>query len=87
MQIEKDKVVSFHYQLSDDAGNQIEDSREREPLVIMYGHGNIIAGLEQAMAGHAAGDHFDVVVPPAQGYGERREDFFLRRRGRDRGRV
>ena len=78
MQVEKDKVVSFHYSLSDDAGNAIEDSRAHEPLVILYGRGNIIAGLEQALAGRAAGDHFDVVVSPAQGYGERREDFTQR---------
>jgi len=78
MQIDKNKVVSFHYKLSDDAGAEIEDSRGNEPLVIMFGHGNIIAGLEQAMAGHVAGDHFDVVVPPAQGYGERRDNFTQR---------
>ena len=78
MNIEKDKVVSFHYRLSDDAGAQIEDSREREPLTILFGHGNIIKGLEAAMAGHAAGDQFDVVVAPAEAYGERREDYTQR---------
>jgi FKBP-type peptidyl-prolyl cis-trans isomerase SlyD len=74
MNVEKDKIVSFHYSLTEESGAPVEDSREREPLVIMFGRGNIIAGLEQAMAGHVAGDRFDVVVPPAQGYGERRED-------------
>ena len=78
MKIEKDKVVSFHYSLSEEQGTPIEDSHEHEPLVILFGHRNIIAGLEQAMAGHEAGDKFDVVVPPAQGYGERREDFTQR---------
>ena len=72
MKVEKDKVVSFHYSLSEESGAPVEDSRA--PLVILFGHGNLIAGLEQAMAGHVAGDRFDVVVPPAQGYGERRED-------------
>ena len=56
----------------------MENSHEREPLTIMFGHGNIIPGLEQAMAGHAAGDCFDVVVPPEQGYGARRENFTQR---------
>jgi len=74
MNIEKDKVVSFHYALSDDSGQAIEDSRAQEPLSILYGHGNIIKGLEDALAGKGPGDRFDVVVPPAQGYGERRED-------------
>ena len=74
MKVEKDKVMSFHYALREESGAPVEDSREREPLVIMFGRGNLIAGLEQAMIGHVAGDRFDVVVPPAQGYGERRED-------------
>jgi FKBP-type peptidyl-prolyl cis-trans isomerase SlyD len=78
MKIEKDKVVSFHYALSEESGAPVEDSREREPLVIMFGHGNIIAGLEQAMAGHEAGDRFDVVVAADQAYGERREDAMQR---------
>jgi len=74
MNVEKDKVVSFHYSLSEESGAPIEDSHERGPLIILFGHGNIIAGLEQAMTGHVAGDRFDVVVAPAQAYGERRED-------------
>ena len=74
MQAEKDKVVSFHYRLSDADGVELENSRQRDPLTFLFGHGNIIAGLEQAMEGHAAGDHFDVVVAPEQGYGVRRDD-------------
>jgi FKBP-type peptidyl-prolyl cis-trans isomerase SlyD len=78
MQAEKDRVVSFHYHLTDASGEAIDSSREREPLVILFGHGSIIPGLEQAIAGHAAGDRFDVVVPPEQAYGARREDFTQR---------
>jgi FKBP-type peptidyl-prolyl cis-trans isomerase SlyD len=78
MQAEKDKVVFFHYRLKDESGVEIEDSREREPFAILFGHGNIIPGLEQAIAGHGAGDRFDVIVPPGQAYGERREDFTQR---------
>jgi len=78
MQVEKDKVVFFHYRLSDDAGAELEDSHGRKPLAILFGHRNIIPGLETAMAGHAAGDRFTVIVPPDQGYGERRENFTQR---------
>jgi len=78
MQAEKDKVVTFHYHLTDPDGTAIDSSLEREPLAILFGHGAIIPGLEQAIAGHAAGDRFDVVVPPEQGYGTRRDDFTQR---------
>jgi FKBP-type peptidyl-prolyl cis-trans isomerase SlyD len=73
MKVAKDTVVSFHYGLSDEAGTPLEDSREREPLVILFGRGNIIAGLEQALTDHVAGDRFDVVVAAEQAYGERQE--------------
>ena len=78
MQAEKDKVVTFNYHLTDEAGEAIDSSREREPLTILLGHGAIIPGLEQAITGHAAGDRFDVVVAPEQAYGVRREDYTQR---------
>ena len=75
MKIEKDRVVRFHYAVRETgAAEASESSRERgEPLAILYGHGNIIPGLEQAMEGKQAGDSFNVTVEPAQAYGERRE--------------
>lgn len=74
MQAEKDKVVTFHYHLTDDAGQTVDRSDEREPLAILFGRGAIIPGLEQAIGGHVAGDRFDVEVPPEQAYGLRRDD-------------
>ncbi len=45
----------------------------RAPLSYLHGKGNIIPGLEQALAGKAAGDKLDVTVAPEQGYGVRDE--------------
>lgn len=73
MKAEKDKVVEFHYRLTDDAGELIDSSHEAEPLPVLFGRGMIIPGLEQAMTGREEGDRFDVVVPAADAYGERRE--------------
>jgi FKBP-type peptidyl-prolyl cis-trans isomerase SlyD len=73
MKIEAHSVVSFHYGLSDEAG-PIESSHEREPLTVLMGAGNIIPGVETALEGRSVGDRFEVVVPPEQGYGERREN-------------
>lgn len=78
MQVEKDKVVSFHYRLSDVSGNELESSHGSDPIAVLYGHGGIIAGIEQALSGRTAGDRFEVDVAPQQGYGERREDFVQR---------
>ena len=72
MKIEKDRVVRFHYTVSE-AGASVESSKDREPLAILIGHGNIIPGLEKAMDGHEAGDTFAADVPAAEAYGEKRE--------------
>src|SRR5512141_1061047 len=55
MKAEKNNVVTFHYNLTDDAGTVVDSSDGREPLVILFGHGAIIPGLEQALEGHVAG--------------------------------
>ena len=73
MNIEKDRVVRFHYTVSEQGQAPLETSEGRDPLAILIGHGNIIPGLEKAMEGRAAGDKFDVDVPAAEAYGERRD--------------
>lgn len=74
MQIEDKNVVTFHYILSNSQGEQIESSRDREPMVYLHGAGNIIRGLEKAMAGKEVGERFEVTVQPAEAYGERNEN-------------
>ena len=74
MNIEDKKVVSFHYTLRDEHGEQLESSREGDPMTYLHGAGKIIPGLEKAMAGKAAGDQFEVNVEPAEAYGEHNEN-------------
>ena len=69
MQIAERTVASFHYTLTNDAGTVIDSSAGADPLTYLHGVGHIVPGLEQAMAGHQAGDKFDVVVSPEEGYG------------------
>ena len=71
MPIEDRKVVNFHYTLTNDSGEQIESSREGDPMAYLHGYRNIIPGLENAMAGREKGDEFQVTVEPAEAYGER----------------
>ena len=78
MQAEKGKVVSIHYIVSEEPGEEIESSHGRDPMVFLVGHGNIIPGLDKAITGHSAGDKLDVVVAPDEAYGQRREDFVQR---------
>ncbi len=76
MQISKNKVVTFHYRLKDDAGQEMESSFGDEPISYLHGHHNIIAGIEKGLEGKTfteAGELFEFVVSPADGYGEREE--------------
>ena len=78
MKSAKDTVVTFHYALSDDAGQAIESSHGRDPLTVLLGHGGMVPGVERALLDREAGDKFEAVVPPAEGYGERREGWIER---------
>jgi len=73
MKIEKDRVVRFHYTVAEQGQEPIESSKDRDPLAILIGHGNIIPGLENAMMDKEAGATFDVDVSAADAYGERRD--------------
>lgn len=77
-------VVTLHYTLKNDAGKVIDSSRGGEPLEYLHGVGEIVPGLERALAGKKVGEKVQVVVPPEDGYGPRdpngkqefpREDF------------
>ena len=70
MQIAERSVVSFHYTLTNDAGDVLDSSDGREPLAYLHGAGNIVPGLEREMSGHVAGDKFMVDVAAADGYGD-----------------
>ncbi|MCY4043465.1 MAG: peptidylprolyl isomerase [Cellvibrionales bacterium] len=75
MKIEKNTVVRFHYDLYDQAdGKKIETSKEGDPVAFLFGHNNVIKGLEEAMVDKNAGDAFDVEVPPYKGYGLRHDN-------------
>jgi FKBP-type peptidyl-prolyl cis-trans isomerase SlyD len=52
-------------------GDIIDSSEGHEPLAYLHGFGNIIPGLENALAGRAAGERFTVSIAPDEGYGER----------------
>src|ERR1044071_3300898 len=67
--VQNDKVVSMEYTLHVD-GEEIDSSKGQDPLQFLVGHGNIITGLEREMMGMKVGDSKDVVIQPADAYGE-----------------
>ncbi|MEJ6773377.1 MAG: peptidylprolyl isomerase [Porticoccaceae bacterium] len=70
MTIKENRAVSFHYTLTDDDGQTLDSSAGKDPLAYLHGAGNIIPGLESALAGKSVGDAMVVAVTAAEGYGE-----------------
>ena len=71
--IQDKTAVSFHYTLTNQDGEQIETSRDKEPMTYLHGSHSIIPGLENAMTGRSQGDEFQVTIEPADAYGEKTE--------------
>ncbi len=80
MQIAKDKVVTFHYRLSEASetgeakGAELETSDGALPMAYLHGYRNILPGLEEALEGLKADDEKVVTLAPEQAYGPRRDN-------------
>lgn len=70
MAIEKNKVVTIEYTLTDETGELIESSEGQEPLTYVHGVGSIIPGLESSLEGKSPGESIKVSVPPEEAYGQ-----------------
>ena len=63
------KVITFHYSLSDADGVAIESSRGRDPVSFMSGVGMIVPGLEKEIVNFAPGEQRRVEVKAEEAYG------------------
>jgi FKBP-type peptidyl-prolyl cis-trans isomerase SlyD len=70
MKIDDNCVVSLHYTLTNDQGEQLDSSAGHDPLEYLHGGAGIIPGLERELAGKEVGDKFVVVINPEDAYGE-----------------
>jgi len=74
MIISKDSVVTMNYTLKNDAGEVMDTSEGRAPLVYLHGVGALIPGLESELEGKSANDKLAVVIAPENAYGERSDE-------------
>jgi FKBP-type peptidyl-prolyl cis-trans isomerase SlyD len=70
MRIEKGRVVDIDYSLHLGDGKVVDQSGPGEPLTYLHGEGEIVPGLESALEGAQVGDRKQVVIAPAEGYGD-----------------
>lgn len=64
-------VVGIYYTLKNDAGEVLDTNvKGGAPLAYLHGHGNIVPGLEKALAGASKGQKVVAAVAPEEGYGQ-----------------
>jgi len=69
MAINEGQIVSIQYEVKD-GDNVVDSNVGGEPLVFMFGKGQIIPGLEAGIKDMNVGEKADVLVKAADAYGE-----------------
>lgn len=72
MVIDKNKVVTLHYKLQEEnaEGSLIEETHGKDPLVFLYGVGQMIPEFERQLAGKKEGDSFSFGIKSGDAYGD-----------------
>ncbi|HPD95192.1 MAG: FKBP-type peptidyl-prolyl cis-trans isomerase [Bacteroidales bacterium] len=69
MNIAKDTVVSVSYELMVN-GEMVDTAQAENPLVFLYGHGQLLPLFEKNIHNLTIGDTFEFMIPAKEGYGE-----------------
>lgn len=79
MQITKNTVVSLTYVLKRDNANGeiIEETRVGDPLVFLYGNGQMLPKFEENLSTLKTGDTFEFTLTSADAYGEKDQDAII----------
>ena len=79
MQITKNTVVSLSYILKrDDAnGEIIEETKAGDPLVFLYGNGQMLPKFEEHLSTLSTGDKFEFTLSSNDAYGEMDQDAII----------
>jgi len=74
MKIEPNKVVSLTYDLytkeEDDSESLVESTTVEEPLVFLYGAGQMLPKFEEHLSGLIVGDNYEFELSAEDAYGE-----------------
>ena len=73
MNIQKDTVVTMRVRIADDKGQLIQDGKQ--PMAYLHGgYDNTFPKIEAALDGKQTGDELNLVLAPADAFGERVDD-------------
>lgn len=79
MQIKKNTIVSLSYVLKRDGaeGETIEETKAGDPLVFLYGNGQMLPKFEEHLNTLVAGDPFEFTLTSEEAYGEMDQDAII----------
>ena len=79
MQITKNTVVSLSYMLKRDNadGEIIEETKAGDPLVFLYGNGQMLPKFEEHLSTLKTGDNFEFTLASDDAYGEMDQDAII----------
>lgn len=76
--IKEGNIVSVHYTGKLTTGEIFDSSTGKDPLVFTIGSGQLIPGFENGVIGRNIGDKIEITIDPADGYGDVREDLYVK---------
>jgi peptidylprolyl isomerase len=72
--VERGKVVQVHYTGTLENGEVFDSSKDREPLEVTVGEGQLIHGFEEALIGMSLNEKKVFTLAPEEAYGNRDEE-------------
>lgn len=70
-------TVAVHYTGTLEDGTVFDSSRDGDPIEFELGSDDIIQGFNDAVDGMAVGEEREIEIPPANAYGERRDEYVI----------
>ena len=70
-------TIKIHYTGTLDDGTVFDSSKDKDPLELTIGSGEVIPGLEEGVTGMTIGEQKSLHIQPEKAYGERKEDMVM----------
>jgi FKBP-type peptidyl-prolyl cis-trans isomerase SlpA len=66
--------VTLHFAVLLESGEEVDTTRRGRPATFEFGDGSLLPGFEEALLGMRAGDDAQMLLEPAQAFGEHRHE-------------
>lgn len=74
MKVTKNSIVNIEYVMMDSTGEILESSKIDGEYEYLHGIGEMLPGVEKALEGLEKGAAIDIVIPPEDGFGIKKEE-------------